>query len=177
MKVCDSYITLLFTITLKMMKKHEYLIDQIHSERNRGFGRLDAAVGVGMEIVSSIGLPLSLDSSSTNPAQPFLGRVIHFLLPWGPIFPRRFFPSGEKRIWRREGNFDNFGGEKINGDKKEARRTGRGAAIRLRTKLYAISHCVLHNLTISQAHCMLHITTLQRIAKNGQWTHSVINRG
>ena len=55
-----------------------------------GFGRLDAAVGVGMEIVSSIGLLLSLDSSSTNPAQPFLGRVIHFLLPWGPIFPRRF---------------------------------------------------------------------------------------
>ena len=69
--------------------------DQTDSERNGGFGRLDAAVGVGMEIVSSIGLPLSLDSSSTNPAQPFLGRVIHFLLPWGPIFPRRFSCRGK----------------------------------------------------------------------------------
>ena len=93
----------------------------------------------------------------------------------GQFFPGVFFLRGEKRIWRREGNFDNFGGEKINGDKKEARRTGRGAASRLRTKLYAISHCVLHNLTISQAHCVLHTATLQRIAKI--WTHRVINRG
>ena len=94
----------------------------------------------------------------------------------GQFFPG-VFPSGEKRIWRREGNFDNFGGEKINGDKKEARRTGRGAASRLRTKLCAISqaHCVWHNLTISQSHCVLHTTTLQRIAK--KWTHRVINRG
>ena len=152
-------------------------MDQIHSERNGGFGRLDAAVVVGMEIVSSIGLPLSLDSSSTNPAQPFLGRVIHFLLPWGPIFPRRFSFGGKTHLEEGEGNFDNFGGEKINGDKKEARRTGRGAASRLRTKLCAISqaHCVWHNLTISQSHCVLHTTTLQRIAK--KWTHRVINRG
>ena len=120
-----------------------------------GFGRLDAAVGVGMEIVSSIGLPLSLDSSSTNPTQPFLGRVIHFLLPWGPIFPRRFSFGGKTHFEEREGNFDNFGGEKINGDKKEARRTGRGAASRLRTKLYAISQAHYkpsHNLAITQSH-------------------------
>ena len=57
----------------------------------------------------------------------------------GQFFPGVFPSGGKTHLEEREGNFDNFGGEKINGDKKEARRTGRGAASRQRTKLYAIS--------------------------------------
>ena len=71
---------------------------------------------------------LALDSTSANGATPpFWGRDTHFL--WGlllrpisVISPALFL--GEKNAFG-EGNFDGFGGEKINGNKKGARRTGR----------------------------------------------------
>ena len=74
-----------------------------------------------MEKVSSIGLRFGQWS------HPILGGGTHFLWrlllrPILVISPTVFL--GEKNAFG-EGNFDDFGGEKINGNKKGARRPGR----------------------------------------------------
>ena len=145
------------------------------AERNGGFGRLDAAVGVGMEIVSSIGLLLSLDSSSTNPAQPFLGRVIHFLLG-GQFFPGVFSFRG-KGIWRRGRAI------LIISEVKKLMGTKRRRDVQVEAQPVGWEQSCMQShtvcCTISQSHkhtvcCTAHKHTTKNHKK---WTHRVINRG